>query len=190
MGSRSLCVNLTMHRSSTLLFNQLTVVETMTLTLCWNDRALAKRLNVFLWHMENTTDGILFVRRYIAATVTLRVPKYIYLYSYIVIIIIIIINLYGAYIIRNLSLATQQNRIIKHNRQQGHAKVIIWTRDNRRFTGEMQFGIIRSSFETLGAATEKACLSKLRLVLETISSCEMGDLSFLWIFERCRRLAK
>ena len=36
---------------------------------------------------------------------------------------------------------SQQNRIIKHNNEQGSAKVIIRTRDNRRFMVEMQFGI-------------------------------------------------
>ena len=35
--------------------------------------------------------------------------------------IIIIINFYGAYILRNLSSEAQQNRIIKHNREQGRA---------------------------------------------------------------------
>ena len=56
-------------------------------------------------------------------------------------IIIIIINLYGAYILRNLSSEAQLNRIIKHNREQGRAKVSIRTRDNRTFMVEMQFGI-------------------------------------------------
>ena len=95
---------------------------------------------------------------------------------YLFLIIIIIINLYGAYILRNLSSGAQQNRIIKHNRGQGHAKVIIRTRDNRRFMVEMQFGInvlsffqkigidvfkvMGSSFQTLGAAAEKARLPK------------------------------
>ena len=55
------------------------------------------------------------------------------------IIIIIIINFYGAYIVRILSSEVQQNRIIKHNREQGRAKVIIRSRDNRRFMAEMQF---------------------------------------------------
>ena len=55
-------------------------------------------------------------------------------------------NFYGAYILRNLSLEAQQNRIIKHNREQGRAKVIIRTRDNRRFISEMQFGIDVLSF--------------------------------------------
>ena len=41
-----------------------------------------------------------------------------------------------------------------------------------------------SSFQTLGAATEKAHLPKLSLALGTISYCEIE------IFERCRRLAK
>ena len=35
----------------------------------------------------------------------------------------------------------QQNTIIKHNHEQGHAKVIIRTRDSQRFMVEMQFGI-------------------------------------------------
>ena len=45
--------------------------------------------------------------------------------------IIIIINFYGAYVLWNLSSEVQQNRIIKHNREQGCAKVIIIrSRDN------------------------------------------------------------
>ena len=56
-------------------------------------------------------------------------------------IIIIIINFYGAYILRNLSSEAQQNRIIKHNREQGRVKVVIRARDNRIFMLEMQFGI-------------------------------------------------
>ena len=55
--------------------------------------------------------------------------------------VFIIINLYGVYILRNLSSEAQQNRIIKHNHEQGRAKVIIRTRDNRRVMVEMQFGI-------------------------------------------------
>ena len=51
------------------------------------------------------------------------------------------------------------------------------------------FKMMASSFQTLSAATEKACLPKLNLVLGTIS-CEMDDLSCVWIFERCRRVAK
>ena len=57
------------------------------------------------------------------------------------IIIIIIINFYGAYILRNLSSEAQQNRLIKHNPEQGRANVIIRTSDNRGFMVEMQFGI-------------------------------------------------
>ena len=60
--------------------------------------------------------------------------------------IIIIINLYGAYILRNLSSEAQQNRIIKHNREQGRAKVSIRMRDNRTFMVEIQFGIGVLSF--------------------------------------------
>ena len=62
------------------------------------------------------------------------------------------------------------------------------------------FKVIGSSFQTLGAATEKARLPKLSFVLGTISCCgfvlgtisccEVDDLSCLGIFERCRRLAK
>ena len=74
----------------------------------------------------------------------------------------------------------QQNRIIKHNREQGRAKVIIRMRDNRRFMVEISasydnssvfskdsyivsdvFKVMGSSFQTLGAATEKACFPKL-----------------------------
>ena len=54
------------------------------------------------------------------------------------------------------------------------------------------FKVLGSSFQTLGAATEKARLPKLIqvFVLGTISCCEIDDLSCLGIFERCRRLAK
>ena len=51
------------------------------------------------------------------------------------------------------------------------------------------FRVMGSSFQTLGTTTEEACLPKLSLVLGTMS-CEMDDLSYLDIFERCRRLAK
>ena len=51
------------------------------------------------------------------------------------------------------------------------------------------FKVMGSSFQTLGAATEKARLLKLSSFLGTIS-CETDDLSCLGIFERCRRLAK
>ena len=60
--------------------------------------------------------------------------------------IIIIINFYGSYSIRNVTSEAQQSRIIKHNREQGRAKVIIRTRDYRRFMVEMQFGINVLSF--------------------------------------------
>ena len=50
--------------------------------------------------------------------------------------------------------------------------------------------MIGSSFQTLGATTEKARLPKLSFVLDTISCCEIDDLNCLGIFERCRRLAK
>ena len=47
-----------------------------------------------------------------------------------------------------------------------------------------------SSFQILGAATEKARLPKKRFVLGTISYCEIDDLTCTGIFERCRILAK
>ena len=99
---------------------------------------------------------------------------------------IIIINFYGASIIKHLISEAQQNIIIKHNREQGRPQVIIITRDNRRCMVEMQFGIniffffrkiavaldvfkvMGSSFQILGAVTEKKRLPKLSLVLGTI----------------------
>ena len=99
-----------------------------------------------------------------------------------------------------------KSRIIKHNREQGYAKDII--RDNRIYGGKAiwnkyvliffrkvaivsdVFKVMGSSFQTQGAATRKARLPKLSLVLGTISCCEMDDLSCLGIFERCRKLAK
>ena len=51
------------------------------------------------------------------------------------------------------------------------------------------FKVMGSSFQTIGAATEKARLPKLSFVLGKIS-CEIDDLSCLGIFERCRRLTK
>ena len=47
------------------------------------------------------------------------------------------------------------------------------------------FKVIWSSFQTLGAATEKARLPKLNFVLGAISYCEIDDLRCLGIFERC-----
>ena len=97
--------------------------------------------------------------------------------------IIIIINFYGAYILRILSSEAQQNRIIKHNREQGRTKLIIRTRNHRIFMLEIQFGInvlilirniatvsdifkvMGSSFQTVGATTEKACLPKSLLAV-------------------------
>ena len=55
--------------------------------------------------------------------------------------IIIIINFYGVYILRNLSSETQQNRIIKHNCEQGCTKVIYQNEGQPKIYGEMQFGI-------------------------------------------------
>ena len=89
------------------------------------------------------------------------------IHTIICIIIVIIINFYGAYILKNLSSEAQQNRIIKHNLEQGCAKVITRMRDNQRFMVEMQ--------------SEKTRLSKLSFVLGTIS-CEIDDLGCLGIF--------
>ena len=72
-----------------------------------------------------------------------------------IIIIIIIINFYGAYILRNLSSEAQQNKIIKHSREQVRAKVIIRTRNNRRFMVKMQFGInVLSFFRKIAVASD------------------------------------
>ena len=129
--------------------------------------------------------------------------------QYTIIDIIIIISFYGDNILRNLTSEAQQNRIIKHNRKQGHEKISIRTRDNRTFIiydGNAIWNkcleffrkiaividvskVMGSLFQTLGAATEKAHLPRLTLVLGPIS-CEIDDLSCLGIFERCRRLAK
>ena len=64
----------------------------------------------------------------------------------------------------------QQNRIIKHNREQGYTKVIIRTGDHQKFLVEMQFGINVLSFlegsysfrcfQSVEGSTEKAHLSK------------------------------
>ena len=42
----------------------------------------------------------------------------------------------------------------------------------------------------MGAATEKACLPRFSLVLGIESCCEVDDLSFLGMLEKCRRLAR
>ena len=42
----------------------------------------------------------------------------------------------------------------------------------------------------LVAATEKASLPRFCLVLGTESCCEVDDLSFPGVFDRCRRLDK
>ena len=70
----------------------------------------------------------------------------------------------------------------------------IWIKYVLSFLGKIAivsdvFKVMGSSFQTLGAATEKAHLFKLSFVLGTISY-EIDDLSCLGIFERCRRLAK
>ena len=57
----------------------------------------------------------------------------------------------------------------------------------RMFSDDLK--VTGSLFHILGAATEKARLIRLRLVLGT-KSCEIDDLSCLVIFNRCRRQAK
>ena len=52
------------------------------------------------------------------------------------------------------------------------------------------FTVVLSCFEMLGAATEKARLPIVSLVVGTSSCCEVDDLSCLGMFDRCRRLAK
>ena len=47
-----------------------------------------------------------------------------------------------------------------------------------------------SLFQTVGVATYKTGLSKLSLVLGTISYCGIYYRRCLGIFEKCRRLAK
>ena len=42
----------------------------------------------------------------------------------------------------------------------------------------------------MGAATEKARLSRFNLVLGIESCCEVDDLSCLGMLEKCRRLAR
>ena len=66
-------------------------------------------------------------------------------------------DLYGVYIVMNMSSETQQNIIIRHNREQGRTNVIIRTRVHRRFKVEMQFGINMSTYPRfcLGEGIEK-----------------------------------
>ena len=114
-------------------------------------------------------------------------PIYIYIiYIYRTYILYIYINkinnFYGTYIFRNLSPEVQQNRIIKHNREQGRTShyqnegqpkiyggnaiwnVLSFLEDN------YSFRCFQSDGKTLGAATEKACLSKLSFVLGIIGA--------------------
>ena len=52
------------------------------------------------------------------------------------------------------------------------------------------FNVVGSSFQTMGAATEKARLPRFSLVLGIESCCEVDDLSCLGMLEKCRRLAR
>ena len=113
--------------------------------------------------------------------------------------LIIIINFYGAYILRNLNSEAQQNR------EQGRAKVIIRTRDNRIYMVEMQFGInmsigffediysfrcFQSDVEFIPDPRRSGKKSPFAHVRFKSISCEIDDLRCLGIFERYRRLAK
>ena len=52
------------------------------------------------------------------------------------------------------------------------------------------FNEVGSSFQLIGAATEKARLPRFSLVLGIKSCCEVDDLSCLGMLEKCRRLAR
>ena len=62
------------------------------------------------------------------------------------------------------------------------------------FYGKMQdsqdFKVVGSSFQMMGAATEKARLPRFSLVLGIESCCEVDELSCLGTLEKCRRLAR
>ena len=51
------------------------------------------------------------------------------------------------------------------------------------------FKVVGSSFQMMGAATEKARLPRSSLVLGIESCCEVDDLSCLGTLDKCRRLA-
>ena len=57
-------------------------------------------------------------------------------------------------------------------------------------TGSEDLIAIGSSFQVIGAATEKACLPIFSLVLRTKSCLEADDLRVLEISEKCSRLTK
>ena len=52
------------------------------------------------------------------------------------------------------------------------------------------FNVVGSSFQMMGAATEKARLPRFSLVLGIKICCEVDDLSSLVMLESCRRLAR
>ena len=52
------------------------------------------------------------------------------------------------------------------------------------------FKVVGSSFQMMGAATEKARLPRFSLVVGIESCCEVDDLSCLGTLEKCRRLAR
>ena len=52
------------------------------------------------------------------------------------------------------------------------------------------FSVVGGSFQMVGAATEKARLTRFSFVLGIESCCEVDDLSCLGMLEKCRRLAR
>ena len=63
----------------------------------------------------------------------------------------------------------------------------MFTERGKTFT---DFNVVGSSYQMLGAATEKARLPRFSLVLGIERCCEVDDLSFLGMLEKCRRLAR
>ena len=66
--------------------------------------------------------------------------------------------------------------------------VLRFLRNEARLSQDLT--VVGSSFQMMGAATEKARLPKLSFVLGIESCCEVDDLSCLGMLEKCRRLAK
>ena len=61
----------------------------------------------------------------------------------------------------------------------------------RKVTSVSQdISVVWSSFQMMGAATEKARLLKFSFVLGIESCCEVDDLSYLGMLGKCPRLAR
>ena len=52
------------------------------------------------------------------------------------------------------------------------------------------FSVVGSSFQMIGAATEKARLPRFSFVLGIERCCDVDDLICLGMLEKCRRLAR